>query len=120
MRLGGICVFCYFISMSRVINLIFCLFLHCVKRGERPDVPDVGKGLVALAELQRPGGEFLQVFVSRLSSKFLGIWVFWVFWVFLVISGRKPRLYSKISDFQNLSVLGDLYALYHFVCHRYT
>ena len=29
-------------------------------------------------------------------------------------------LYSEISDFQNLSVLGDFYSLYHFVSHRYT
>ena len=32
----------------------------------------------------------------------------------------EPRLYSKISDFQYFSVLGNFYALYHFVCHRYT
>ena len=28
-------------------------------------------------------------------------------------------LYSEISDFQNLSVFGDIYALYYFVCHKY-
>ena len=33
--------------------------------------------------------------------------------------GWEPRLYSEISLFQNLSVLGDFYALYHFVCHTY-
>ena len=39
------------------------------------------------------------------------------FWWFL--RGREPRLCSEISDFVILSVLGDFYALYHFVCHRY-
>ena len=36
---------------------------------------------------------------------------------FFAIFGREPRLYSEISDFQNLSVLGDFYASYHLVCH---
>ena len=46
---------------------------------------------------------------SRLSDRFFGL--------FLVIS---EVLYSENSDFQDLSVLGENYAFYHFVCHRYT
>ena len=42
----------------------------------------------------------------RLSDRFFGI--------FLVIS---EVLYSENSD---LSILGENYAFYHFVCHRYT
>ena len=46
---------------------------------------------------------------SRLSDRFFGL--------FLVIS---EVLYSKNSDFEAFSVLGENYAFYHFVCHRYT
>ena len=34
--------------------------------------------------------------------------------------GLKPRLHSKISDFQRLSVFSNFYAWNHIVCHRYT
>ena len=39
------------------------------------------------------------------------------FEVFLVIS---EVLYSENNDFQDLSALGENYAFYHFVCHKYT
>ena len=39
------------------------------------------------------------------------------FGLFLVIS---EVLYSENSGFQYLSVLGENYAFYHFVCHRHT
>ena len=39
-----------------------------------------------------------------------------VFGLFLVIS---EVLHSENSNFQDLSVLGDFYVFYHFVCHRY-
>ena len=49
----------------------------------------------------------------QLIDRFLG--------VFLVIfEVRRSGLYTEISDFQNLSVLNDFYALHHFVCHKYT
>ena len=51
----------------------------------------------------------------RLSAMFFG--------VFLVISefGSPDNIeVVVVSDFQNLSVLGDFYALYHFLCQRYT
>ena len=47
---------------------------------------------------------------SRLSDPFFGI--------FLVISEvGSPHYVAKLAI---LGVLGDFYALYHFVCHRYT
>ena len=50
---------------------------------------------------------------SRLSDRF--------FWLFLVISEvGSPDYIAKLAIFQKLSVLGDFYALNHFVCHRYT
>ena len=41
---------------------------------------------------------------------------FWV--IFGDFWAREPRLYGKISDFQNLSVLSKLLAWHHTVCHR--
>ena len=50
---------------------------------------------------------------SRLSDRF--------FWLFLVITEVGiPDYIAKLAIFQSLSVLGDFYALNHFVCHRYT
>ena len=41
------------------------------------------------------------------------------FWaIFVDFWGRELRLHSEVSDFKNVSVLSDFYALYHFVCHR--
>ena len=48
----------------------------------------------------------------RLSDQFFGL--------YLVISEVGSPDYSESSNFQDLSVVGDFYALYHFVCHRYT
>ena len=51
---------------------------------------------------------------SRLSDCFF-------FGYFLVISEvGSPDYIAKLAIFQKLSVLGDFYALNHFVCHRYT
>ena len=46
---------------------------------------------------------------SRLSD--------WFFGLFLVI---YEVLYNENSDFQDLSVLGEFYVFYHFVCHKCT
>ena len=59
------------------------------------------------------------IFTILLPLCLLEIIIIWA--IFADFRGRGPRLYSEISDFQNLSVLGDFYALHHFVCHhRYT
>ena len=45
---------------------VWFVFVLCEKftnhPGERTNMPDMGEGLTALTQLQRPGGEFLQVF----------------------------------------------------------
>ena len=50
---------------------------------------------------------------NGLSDPFFGL--------FLVFYEVESQDYiGKISDFQNLSVLGNFYALNQFVCHSYT
>ena len=62
--------------------------------------------------------ECIQHLLKKLSKSRLMICFFWT--IFGDFWGGEPRLYSEISDFQNLSVLGYIYALYYYVCHRYT
>ena len=58
------------------------------------------------------------IFTILLLLFLLEIIIIWA--IFADFRGRGPRLYIEISDFQNLSVWGDFYALYHFVPPRYT
>ena len=52
---------------------------------------------------------FKKISKSRLSDRFFGLYLV-----------TFEVLHSENSDFKDLSVFGDYYVFYHFVCHRYT